>query len=107
MKNKNQFVVRGLIAGLAILGATGSYAAQDCQEMPGELHFISVEGRTRDEFGEYDLIKKNRIRLDAKAVDTCSEEFCIEDASIKTTFFFNEWTRVGHGTMKSIVNCLE
>jgi len=110
MKIKNKFVATGLLAGLAIFGSAVSSAAQTCQEMPGELHLVSVEGSKRGEdFGmEYDLKQENRIRLNEKAMVTCSEgEFCVEDASIETTFFFSPWTKVGRGTMTAVVNCLK
>ena len=107
MEIKNKFVTIGLVAGLAIFSSTVSYAAQTCQEMPGELHLISVEGTNRDEFGEYYLMQDLRVKLNEKARVTCSEgEFCVEDASIKTTFFFHPWTRIGHGSMAAVVNCL-
>jgi hypothetical protein len=87
-----------------------AFATQACLERNGELHLASVEGSKRgEEFGmEYDLIQENRIRLNDKAPEICSgDEFCIEDTSIKTTFFFHPWTRVGRGSMTAVVNCLE
>lgn len=107
MKIKNKFVAGGLFAVLAIFGFTTASAAQTCQEMPGELHIVSVKGATNDEFGEKDLKQELRIKLDEIAKTTCSEgEFCIEDGSIKTTFFFHTWTKVLHGSMTAVVNCL-
>lgn len=109
MKNKNQFVVVGLLAGLAIFGSTASQAAQTCLEMQGELHLISVEGKIRESLNmEYDLRQDNRIRLNEKAMMICSDsQFCVESTSIKTTFFFHPWTRIGQGSMKAVVNCLK
>lgn len=92
MEIKNKLVATGLIAGLAIFGSSVSSAAQTCQEMPGQLHEIKVEGRasSRRSPGYNDaLISKikdeNLIRLDERAKMACSgRNFCIEDASIKT-----------------------
>jgi hypothetical protein len=52
--------------------------------------------------------KIRTFRLNEKAMEICSEAgFCVEEASIKTTFFFHPWTKVGHGTMTAVVNCLK
>jgi len=110
MEIKNKLVATGLIAGLAIFGSSVSSAAQACQELPGKLHLVSVGGTKRgQEFSaEYELIQENRIRLNEKALETCSEgDFCVEEASIKTTFFFHPWTKVSHGSMTAVVNCLK
>ncbi len=108
MNNKNQFVVAGFMAGFVIFASTVSYAAQACQEMPGELHLISVEGSKRGEFMEREIEVENRIRLNEKALEICSGgEVCIEDASVKTTYFFHPWLRKTYGTMTAVVNCLK
>lgn len=98
----------GLFVGLAISGSSESFAAQTCQEVPGELRLVSVKGATNDDFGHNALKRELRTRLDEEAKMTCSEgKFCVEDASIKTTFFFNTWTKVLHGSMTAVVNCLK
>jgi len=110
MAMKIKIVAIRVLAGLAIFGSTASSAAQACLEMPGELNLASVEGSKRGEdFGmEYDLIHENRIRLDEKAAAICSgKKFCVEDTSIKTTFYFHPWTKVGRGSMTAVVNCLK
>lgn len=108
MKIKNKFVAAGLIAGFATFGPTVTFADQTCQELPGELHLVSVKGATVDEFGENDLRQELRMRMDEEAKMTCSEgEFCVEDASTKATFFFHPWTKVLHGSMTAVVNCLK
>jgi hypothetical protein len=107
MKNKNQFVVVGLLTGFAILGSTESQAAQTCLEMPGELHLISVNGQKPEGY-EHEINQENRIRLNEKAMENCFEgEFCVEKTSIKTTYFFHPWTKIGRGSMTAIVNCLK
>lgn len=102
-------VATGLVSGLAILCPTVSSAAQACLEMPGKLHLISAHGAGRgEEYMSNELMQEIRVRLNEKAMATCSErEFCIENASIKTTFFFHPWTKIGSGTMTAVVNCLE
>jgi hypothetical protein len=108
MKIKNKFVATGLIAGLAIFGPTVTFADQTCQELPGELHLVLAKGAINDQFGENDLKPELRIRLDEEAKKTCSESrFCVEDGSIKTTFFFHTWTKILHGSMTAVVNCLK
>jgi hypothetical protein len=110
MKVKNNFVVTGLTAGFVFFGSAVPSAAQACQELPGELHLISVEGSiSGDDLPmEGELVKENRKRLNEKAMAICSEsEFCVENASIKTTFFFNTWTKISSGSMTAVVNCLE
>lgn len=107
---KIKLEMAGFIAGLTIFCATAPSTALACQEMPGDLHLISVDGSKKgEEFAlEHDLIQANRIRLNEQAIIVCSEgEFCVENASIKTTFFFHPWTRVGHGSMTAVVNCLK
>lgn len=102
MKIKTKFMTTALVTGLTIFNSTVSYATQTCLEMPGELHLISIG------FGENSLPQEDRIRLDAKARITCSEAaFCIENASIKTTYFVHPWTGIGHGTMTAVANCLK
>lgn len=107
MKNKNQFLVVGILTGFTIFGSTVSQAARTCLEMPGELHLISVYGQKPGGY-EYEINQKNRISLNEKAMEICYEgEFCIENTSIKTTYFFHPWTKIGSGSMTAVVNCLK
>ena len=79
-----------------------------CQEIPGELHFLTVKGSYNDQTGEYEATKDLRISLNEKAMEKCLEaDFCVEETSIKTTFFFHTWRRILHGSMKAVVNCLK
>ncbi len=93
VKNKNQLIVVGLLAGFAIFGSTSSQAAQTCQEMQGELHMISVEGENRhhipktaninDEISKIE--QENLIRLDERAKMICSNyKYCIDERSIES-----------------------
>ncbi len=116
MEIKNKFVFTGLIAGLAIFGSTVSSAAQTCQETPGELHEIKVDGRasSRRSPGFNDAIisrikEENLIRLDERAKMTCSgRKFCIEGASIKSDVDEEEFfvTMIVVQT-SAVVNCLK
>ncbi len=107
MKTKTKFFATGLIAGLAILSSTVTYATQNCQEMPGNLNIISVTGQ-KPGGSEHEITQENRVRLNEKAMEICSEAgFCVEEASIKTTFYFHEWRNIGGGTMTAVVNCLQ
>lgn len=116
MKMKNKFFATGLIAGLAILVSTDSYAAQTCQEMPGELHEIKVEGRasSRRHAGLNGALisrikEENLIRLDERAKMTCSGRFfCIESTSIKSDVDEEEFfvTLISVQT-SAVVNCLK
>lgn len=108
MKMKNRFMATCLYSGLATFGSINSFAAQTCQEVPGALRLVSVKSATNDDFGHNALKRELRAMLDEEARMICSEaEFCFEDTSIKTTFSFNTWTKVLHGTMTAVVNCLE
>lgn len=102
--------IAGLIAGLTIFVSKAQSADLTCQEMPGELHLVSVNGSKRGEeiHLEYELRQANRVKLNEKTMILCSKiEFCVEDKSIKTTFVFHPWTRVGYAAMTAVVNCLQ
>jgi hypothetical protein len=107
MEYKNQFVLVGLLAVFAIFGSPSSQSAQSCLEMPGKLHLVSVNGEKPEGY-EHEINHDNRIKLNEKASQFCFEgEFCVEESSIKTTYFFNTWTKIGRGSMTAVVNCLE
>jgi hypothetical protein len=104
MKNKNQIVVTGLLAGFTIFGPNLTLAADTCLEMPGKLHAVSVGpgplgwGQTQVPDPEADIRENIRRRLPESAFGACNKnEFCIDDTSI-----------VSEGSKTSaIINCLE
>jgi hypothetical protein len=111
MKNMKQFIITGLLAGFAIFVPISSQAAGACLEMPGELHLISVNGQKPERYEgeyEYEINQENIIRLNEKAIEICFEaEFCVENSSIKTTYIFHPWIKIGHGSMTAVMNCLK